>query len=376
MVTHRRYLRIEGKFEPGDQRTVKIGRGLSAQDGTTLKRNFSRTLTIPNLQPNLRFVGGGLYLPKDGNLNLGLATVNVNKVKVGIEKVYANNLVFLASSQGWSRWASNIGKSLHSEEIRIESVLNEEVTTPISLAEYLEGDRIGIFKVTARESERRWRYATQWVMVTDLGIMAKKTADELWVWVNSLSTLKGVEDAVIEVISDNNQILLSGTTNSDGVVKFSSVSEKIEGFVPFMITAAKGKDLSFIELNRRKLSTTNFGVAGAPYLDSGYEAFVYTDRGVYRPGETANLVSIVRGKGNLTPPSLPVLIQVLAPDKRIFREFRSQTGREGAFELSVKFPEYAKTGAVHCQDSCCRQRKSGVPAFRSRSSCPTGLRSL
>ena len=56
-------------------------------------------------------------------------------------------LFFLASSQGWSRWASNIGKSLHSEEIRIESVLNEEVTTPISLAEYLEGDRIGIFKV-------------------------------------------------------------------------------------------------------------------------------------------------------------------------------------------------------------------------------------
>ena len=48
LVTHRRYLRIEGKFEPGDQRTVKIGRGLSAQDGTTLKRNFSRTLTIPN----------------------------------------------------------------------------------------------------------------------------------------------------------------------------------------------------------------------------------------------------------------------------------------------------------------------------------------
>ena len=55
-------------------------------------------------------------------------------------------------------------------------------------------------------------------------------------------------------------------------------------------------------------------------------------------------MSIVRGKGNLTPPTLPALIQVLAPDKRIFREFRSQTGREGAFELSVKFPEYAKTG--------------------------------
>ena len=344
LVSHRRFLRIEGEFKPGDQHTVKIGRGLSAQDGTTLKRNFSKTLRIPNLEPNLRFVGGGLYLPREGNLNLGLATVNINRVKVDVEKVYANNLIFLASSQGWSRWASNLGKSLHSEEIEIESVLNKEVTTPISLADYLEDDRIGIFKVTARESERRWRSSTQWVMITDLGIMAKRTGDELWVWVNSLSTLKGVSGVIIKVISDNNQTLLSGATNSDGFVKFSSVSDEMEGFVPFMITAAKGEDLSFIELNRRKLSTTNFEVAGAPYLDSGYEAFVYTDRGVYRPGETANLVSIVRGKDNLTPPSLPVLIQVLAPDNRIFREFRSQTGEEGAFELSVKFPEYAKTG--------------------------------
>ena len=122
-----------------------------------------------------------------------------------------------------------------------------------------------------------------------------------------------------------------------------------------MITAAKGEDLSFIELNRRKLSTTNFDTTGAPYLESGYEAFVYTDRGVYRPGETANLVSIVRGKGNLTPPSLPVLVEVLTPDKRIFREYRSQTGEEGAFELGVKLPEYAKDGAIHRQDCCCRR---------------------
>ena len=367
LVSRRRYLRIEGEFEPGDQRTVKIGRGLSAQDGTTLKRNFSRTLKIPNLEPNLRFVGGGLYLPRDGNLNVGLATVNVNKVKVDIEKVYANNLIYLASAQRWSRWASKLGKSLHSEEIVIESVLNDEVTTPISLADHLEDSRIGIFKVTARESERRWRSSTQWVMITDLGIMAKRTADELWVWVNSLSTLKGIRGATIKVISDNNQILISGTTNSDGFVRFSSISDEIEGFVPFMITAAKGEDLSFIELNRRKLSTTNFEVAGAPYLDNGYEAFVYTDRGIYRPGETANLVSIVRGKDNLTPPSLPVLVEVLTPDNRIFREFRSQTDKEGAFELSVKFPDYAKTGAyiakVHVAEKEIGRRRFQVEEF-------------
>ncbi|MDE0040848.1 MAG: MG2 domain-containing protein, partial [Candidatus Poribacteria bacterium] len=94
---------------------------------------------------------------------------------------------------------------------------------------------------------------------------------------------------------------------------------------------------------------------------------VYTDRGIYRPGETANLVSVVRGKGNLIPPSLPVLVQVLAPDNRIFREFRSQTSKEGAFELNVKFPEYAKTGGyiakVHVADKEIGRRRFQVEEF-------------
>ena len=61
-----------------------------------------------------------MYLPRDGHLNLGLATVNISSVLIDIEKVYANNIVFLASSQSWSRWTRNLGKSLHSEELRIE----------------------------------------------------------------------------------------------------------------------------------------------------------------------------------------------------------------------------------------------------------------
>ena len=112
-----------------------------------------------------------------------------------------------------------------------------------------------------------------------------------------------------------------------------------------MITAAKGEDLSFIELNRRKLSTTNFDTTGAPFLESGYEAFVYTDRGVYRPGETANLVSIVRGKGNLTPPSVyRCWYRCWHPTNESFENFVRKPGRRAHFELSVKLPDYAKTG--------------------------------
>ena len=344
LASQYRYLKIRGDFKPGDRYTVTVKQGLRAKDDAVLRQEFATTVTIPNLNPSLRFIGEGRYLPRDGALNLGLATINVNKVQIEIEKVFANNLVYLASVQNWRDWAQNLGSSIHREEVEIQSVLNDEVTTPIPLKDYLSDDHIGIFKVTARDIDRRWRRATQWVMLTDLGVMAKKTTDALWVWVNSLSSLRPIPYAKIELMSHNNQTLLSGTTNADGWVKFTSIAEKIKDFTPFMITAAKGDDLAFIQLNQHKLPTTDFDVSGAAYLSGGYEAFIYTDRGVYRPGEVANVVGIVRGEKRATPAPFPVLIQVLGPDHRIMREFRAQTDSEGACEFQIPLPSYVKTG--------------------------------
>ena len=344
LASRYRYLRILGDFKPADRYTVTVKQGLRSEDNAVLRKEFSTTVTMPNLNPNLRFIGEGRYLPRDGELNLGLATININKVQVEIEKVFANNLVHLASAQGWSDYAQNLGESVHREEVEIQSVLNDEVTTPIPLKDYLSADHIGIFKVTARDIDRRWRRATQWVMLTDLGIMAKKSADVLWVWVNSLSSLRPVPNAKIELMSHNNQTLLSGTTDENGWVKFTSIAEKIKDFTPFMVTAAKGSDLAFIQLNQHKLPTTDFDVTGAPYLNRGYEAFIYPDRGVYRPGEVANVVGIVRAANRATPPRFPVMMRVLGPNRRIMREFRAQTDVEGACEFQIALPPYVKTG--------------------------------
>lgn len=344
LASQYRYLRILGDFKPADRYTVTVKPGLRSEDNAVLRKEFSTTVAMPNLNPNLRFIGEGRYLPRDGALNLGLATINVNKVQVEIEKVFANNLVFLASAQGWSEYARNLGESVHREEVEIQSVLNDEVTTPIPLKDYLSDDHIGIFKVTARDIDRRWRRTTQWVMFTDLGIMAKKTTDVLWVWVNSLSSLRPVPYAKIELLSHNNQTLLSGRTDENGWVKFTSIAEKVKDFTPFMITAAKGSDLAFIQLNQHKLPTTDFDVTGAPYLSRGYEAFIYPDRGVYRPGEVANVAAVVRGENRVTPPRFPVLMRVLDPKQRIMREFRAQTDEDGACEFQISLPTYAKTG--------------------------------
>ena len=339
-----RNVQIHGNFKRRTTYTLKIRRGLTARNDAVLKRDYMTRLKIPDIRPQLRFLGDGFFLARKGHLNLGLATINVKRVKLNIEKVFANNLIYVSKLERWSRWSRNLGKSIHTEELDIPSQLNEEVTTPISLEEYLSDEHVGIFKVAARNAEREWDSAHQWVLITDLGITAKRTENRLYVWVKSLATGSPVPAAHVKLISDNNQTLLEGRTNWAGHIEFTDVAEKTEDFTPFMITVAKWDDLAFIQLNRHEIATADFNIAGSAYLQKGYEAFLYTSRGVYRPGETVQLAGIVRGPKQVTPQPLPARLEVLSPNGRIMRELRLQTNKNGACDMQIPIPDYALTG--------------------------------
>ena len=344
VTSNYRNIEIHGNFKRRTTYTLKIQRGLTARNDAVLKQDYMTQLKIPDIQPQLRFLGAGFFLSRKGHLNLGLTTINVKRVKLDIEKVFANNLIYVSKLDRWSRWSRNLGKPIHSEVLDVPPQLNEEVTTPISLEAYLSDEHVGIFKVVARNADRQWDSAHQWVLVTDLGISAKRAGDKLYVWVKSLATGAPVPAARVKLISDNNQTLLSGTTNWAGFVEFTEVTEKTEDFIPYMITVAKRDDLAFIQLDRHEIATADFDIAGPAYLQKGYEAFLYTSRGVYRPGETVQLAGIVRRAKQAIPEPLPTRIEVLAPDGRIIRELRQQLNKNGACDVKIPIPDYALTG--------------------------------
>ena len=344
VTSNYRNIRIHGDFKRRTTYTLKIRRGLTARNDAVLKGDYMTRFKIPDIRPQLRFLGDGFFLARKGHLNLGLTTINVKRVKLDIEKVFANNLIYVSRLDRWSRWSRNLGKPIHSEVLDIPPQLNEEVTTPISLEDYLADEHVGIFKVVAQNADRQWDRAHQWVLITDLGISAKRAGDNLYVWVKSLATGAPVPAARVQLISDNNQTLLSGTTNWAGFVEFTEVAEQTEDFIPFMITVAKRDDLAFIQLDKHEIATADFNIAGPAYLQKGYEAFLYTSRGVYRPGETVQLAGVVRGPKQVTPESLPTRIKILSPDGRIMRELRQQTNKSGACEVKIPIPDYALTG--------------------------------
>lgn len=347
------YLQLNGEFKMGETYTVTLKQGLSAIDGSQLRRDFSSAVSFlkEDIPPQIDFAGDGFYITRSGLLNLGLSTINVDEVTLEIDKIYANNINYLLNQNDLAGdrryyWYNirQLGTRITEYDLPIQKLMNEEVITPINIEEYLRSENRGIFNITARHKEKRWISASKWVIATDIGLVAKKAGSDLWIWVNNLVSLAPVANAEIKLISQNNQLIDAGTSNAEGMCFFEGVLNDTEEFRPYLVTVKQGDDFTFLELTRRQIATSDFEVDGAPYLQHGYEAFVYNERGVYRPGETAHLAAIVRSENAAVPKPFPVILRVLGPDERILEEQRSTLNEQGAVEFSVTVPEYVKTG--------------------------------
>lgn len=342
-----RYLHIHGEFQPGEVYVLTLKKGFLALNGTRLEHEFSTSVEMREMEPYFDFVTQGIFLSRKGNLKVGIETVNIEKLELSVDKIFINNLVhFLNTNNMFSRWFRRgfLGKHVARKEIEMEEKRNTKVITTVDMREYLDEEREGIYVLTLRRPERRWGSSIKWVRITDLGIMAKIGQDELRVFVNSLENLRPQEGVTVRLISRTNQVLLEGVTSAGGVASFKNYCQVTEGFEPFVITAQKGKDLTFSKLVDCRLPLSDFDVGGAPVLREGYEAFLYTDRGVYRPGDTVHLATVIRQTDGSIPPDFPLKLQILAPDASIFNEFRGWVGDAGVDEFNIAIPLYAMTG--------------------------------
>jgi hypothetical protein len=339
------------QFKAGENYNLRLNSGLPSVNGLPLAKDFTAMISLKDLEPGLNFNSSGRYLNSKGYLNLGLETVNIERVNLEISRIYANNIVaflnhlnYYGQDYCYNSQIPYFGEIVKSENIEINGLKNEVVTTPISLSQYFTKDFKGIFQVAAYNDDRRWMSDKKYIIITDLGIVGKMGKNDLMVWVNSLESLTPKEKVKISLISKNNQILAVGETNTQGIARFTGLKKQIEDFEPLIILAEDGDDFSFVQLKEGRISTTDFDVRGRENLNEGYEAFAYLDRDIFRPGDEGNLVTIIRGPGAALPPEFPVKLEIRQPDGQIFRELVSNTYKRGACEFKLEIPDYAQTG--------------------------------
>src|SRR5215471_14879648 len=342
---------------------VEILAGLPADPGERLRETFATRVVVPDRKPQLRFSGVGYVLPRQGTSGLPLTTVNVDKVKLRLLRVNERNLVPSINAERLTMSFSSFdideiinrtGSLVWEGEMAIAGERNRPIATAIPLKEMVHEKGPGIYLVVAERTDlpqdQSAEPATNWVLVSDLGLAAYKGADGLAVDVRRLDEGKPLRGIQVKLYARNNAELSSITTDADGIARIpGGLLRGRGGDEPFVVTVhGPDSDFNFLEIGRPAFDLSDRGVSGRPQ-PGPVDGFLYTDRGIYRPGETVELVALVRDDKADAATGLPVGLRLLRPDG-IAVEKRQLTGDQlGGYRQSFALPRDARIGAWHVE---------------------------
>jgi hypothetical protein len=209
--------------------------------------------------------------------------------------------------------------------------------------------------VTVKSNGYYYMADTTLVSLSDLALSARVGAVQVNIWALSLASATPQTQVKVRLYSQHGQSLGEALTNNDGLAQVSLTTLNADEKPGFIIAErtpppAGGEsrstlvDMTWLDLQSDQLRDDSVNSGGRAYLRQGHEAFVYTDRGIYRPGETVRLRTLVRGPDGSVPPSIPLRIRVLRPDLHVWRTMVVTLDADGNAEQEIIFPSDVRTG--------------------------------
>lgn len=236
-----------------------------------------------------------------------------------------------------------------------------------------------------QQNERRRRYrdeddepgpgsAKRFVLVSDLGLLVKRSTDgSRDLFVQSIGKSEPLAGVTLTTLATNGQILTQAVSDADGHVHFSGDIEKLQHEKkPVAFTARLGNDLAFIPFHRpdRLLDFSRFDVGGLQSTEQErLDAFLFTERGVYRPGDAIHLVGMVKqldwtGKVE----GLPVEMVLTDAKQQVAKKQRFSLPADGCVEWNFATVENDPTGQydveMYLMQDEIRLQRLGRTAFR------------
>lgn len=328
-----------GKFTAGRQYTIRVPGTLLSEEGKTLGEDVSVRAEFPDYTPAIAFEHSGGILSPLGTLAVDAKGVNLEQVAVQVWRVHANNLVPHLHQAD----VDQTSQSVLEKTIPVKLPHNQPTKLVLGLEELLSRP-LGIYRVEAWSADHRWTRDETIVTITDLAITAKRHRDGYLVWVTSLRTAEPVPGVVVSGLTYNNQKVATAKTDANGIAELQFAGRRRDGDI-WVITAAKDGDLSYLQPGDNQWVIDNVDQRGRPYADH-YETILYTDRGVYRPGETVHLTGVIRDTTGAIASHFPLSIKIYRPDGRRVSDLTvSRRGKDqGIFHTSFTPSAEAQTG--------------------------------
>ena len=347
---------VEG-LKHGERYSITLRAGLPSVVKETLAKSAEFTIFIRDRKPFARFSGKAYVLPRTGQRGIPVLSVNTKAITLSIYRIGDRNLIDTLLGYDFQRnmsryqaerLANERGARIWSGELAVEPKLNAEVTTAFPLDEAVKDLGPGVYAITAEPkdvvSSDDGQQATQWFIVSDLGLTAYTAHDGIDVFIHSLASADPRGSVEVRLVARNNEVLAVRQTDRNGFIHFEAGLARGEGgAAPAAIVASEKNDYAFLSLKSPAFDLSDRGVAGRA-VPAGLDAFVYTERGVYRTGETVAVTALLRDVRGVAAPNVPLTLVIARPDGVEYRRALVPDQGLGGRSMSVPIVAAASTG--------------------------------
>ena len=354
----------------GRRYKIAIAAGLPAEDGSKLAEAADTAVDFGDRAKLVNFAGQGFILTRDAPGGVTIDTVNVDSVAVEVLRIndrlapgMIENLRTNAPNYQYAlqNLVDRQARPVWSGTMETKGAHNEVVHTGFPLSKVAEPRQPGVYLLVAAnaqglkprdadhaflwERSDSYDFSSQFVVQTDIALTAVTAADGLHVFARSLATAAPLGDLDIQLQARDSQVLGSAKADAGGHAVFAPGLLRGTGAATANIVVAYGKDQDFalMDLGQPAFDLSDRGVTGRDAAGP-LDAFVYTERGIYRPGERIHAMALLRDRIGQAIEDGPLTLTLRKPNGVTFKKANLQPQAAGGFRLDFDLPDTASRG--------------------------------
>lgn len=359
----------------GQDYAVRLLSGLPGKDGVKLAADQRVDVALGARPAVVSLPGKGFILPRGAAVGLPVTTINVAKVGIAVYRVNERGLDKFISdysdsnfpggkplTQSWSlqSWLDGSNGALQWRgTMDVRNVLNQSTVTAFPIRDTIKDWKPGAYFVVVWNAAQPPAKgddsdddtpdnsaAGMWVVDTDIALTTFNGRDGLNIFARSLESAQPLGGLDVTLLSSGNDPIAKAVTSADGRATFAAGLLKGRGAaeaVAVMVTDAAKKEFSRLELTKSAFDLSDRGVDGRAQ-PGPVDAFLYTERGVYRPGETVQLMAMLRDDAANALKDMPVTLSVRRPDGTEFTKYTLALGASGALYQPIPLPKSSRRG--------------------------------
>ncbi|MCL4395340.1 MAG: MG2 domain-containing protein, partial [Chloroflexi bacterium] len=340
-----RQLVIGGNLRPSTEYHIFLPSGAKDTLGLTVAKDFDWSFTTTQQYPYLAIINIGRYgvTQADKPTTLKLQSVNVSHVDAALYRfdtqTYVKSLAF--SYDDWRNFKPQ-GAPLKTWSIAPKAPIDQYITQDLSL-DPLDA---GTYFLTVSSPEGV--NDTQVLVATKTTLTLKRTNDQVLVWATGLSDGSPVDKLLLTFFNSKGETVGTGATDSDGIYQGAIQPTKDDLYV---IGVREGDVAAVSDTWEQGIEPWRFDGVQWQWdpLKSTHRVYIYTDRPIYRPGQTVYFKAIVRsdddGAYSLPPAGTDVHVKVSDWQDRVLFDQPLKTDQFGSLADSFAINPEAGLGS-------------------------------